>query len=111
MSEKDEPITLEKQHIENCFTPELVDNICKSNKLCTLDDMFAMGLQGNLIELNKISAVTVPLSRPGSSLGFVLIYRSSANKLTADELNNISAVTCGLSGAIAACQALCHSAD
>ena len=111
MSEKDKPITLEKQHIENYFTPELVDNICKSNKLCTLDDMFAMGLQGNLIELNKISAVTVPLSRPGLSLGFVLIYRSSANKLTADELNNISAVSRGLSRAIAACRALCHLAD
>ncbi|MHC4281909.1 MAG: hypothetical protein ACYSWZ_02905 [Planctomycetota bacterium] len=55
VSESDQPlvpavtqaqaITLEKQHLENCFTPELVDNICKSNKLCTLDDMFAMGLQ------------------------------------------------------------------
>jgi hypothetical protein len=111
MSEKDKPITLEKQHLENCFTPELVDNICKSNKLCALDDMFAMGLQGNLIELNKISAVTVPLSRLGSSLGFILIYRSSANRLTADELNNISAVSCGLSRAIASRQAIYHSAD
>jgi len=123
------PITLEKQHlpapvvaqaqVENCFTPELVDNICKSNKLCTLDDMFAMGLQGNLIRLSKISAITVPLRRfartptsacadkrggnasaGGSSLGFILIYRSSTAKLTPEELNNISAVTCGLSRAI-----------
>ena len=112
-------ITLEKRHLENCFTPELVDNICKSNKLCTLDDMFAMGLQGNLIRLSKISASTVPLRRfartplsavadskggnasaGGSSLGFILIYRSSQNKLTPGELNNISAVTCGLSRAI-----------
>jgi len=109
--ESDQPITLGKQHLENCFTPELVDNICKSNKLCALDDMFAMGLQGNLIELNKISAVTIPLSRLGSSLGFILIYRSSANKLTADELNNISAVSYGLSRAIASRQALCRLAD
>ena len=111
MFESDQPITLGKQHLENCFTPELVDNICKSNKLCALDDMFAMGLQGNLIELNKISAVTVPLSRLGSSLGFILIYRSSANRLTADELNNISAVSCGLSRAITSRQAIYHSAD
>ncbi|MBA7706245.1 hypothetical protein ES703_115096 [subsurface metagenome] len=111
MFESDQPITLGKQHLENCFTPELVDNICKSNKLCALDDMFAMGLQGNLIELNKISAVTIPLSRLGSSLGFILIYRSSANRLTADELNNISAVSCGLSRAIASRQAIYHSAD
>lgn len=34
--ESDQPITLEQQRLENCFTPELVDNICKSNKICTL---------------------------------------------------------------------------
>ncbi|MEE9370592.1 MAG: hypothetical protein V3W45_03875, partial [Sedimentisphaerales bacterium] len=88
MFESDQPITLEKQHVESCFTPELVDNICKSNKLCTLDDMFAMGLQGNLIRISKISAITVPLRRFGSSLGFILIYRLSKNKLTPEELNN-----------------------
>ena len=111
MFENDRPILLEKQHLENCFTPELVNNICKSNKICTLDDMFAMGLQGNLTCLNKISAVTIPLSQLGPSLGFILIYRSAQNKLTADELNNIAAIALGLSRAIASCQVLCHSAD
>jgi transcriptional regulator with GAF, ATPase, and Fis domain len=111
MFESEEPITLEKQQLENSFTPELMDNICKSNKVCTLDDMFAMGLQGNLIGLNKISGVTIPLGQPGSSFGFVLIYRSSENKLTTEEINNISAVTCGLSRAIQSCQATLHSAD
>jgi hypothetical protein len=110
MFESDQPITLEKQHVESCFTPELVDNICKSNKLCTLDDMFAMGLQGNLIRISKISAITVPLRRFGSSLGFILIYRLSKNKLTPEELNNISAVTGGLSRAIQSCQTNLHSA-
>ncbi len=109
--ENNQPITLGKQRLENCFSPELVDNICKSNKICTLDDMFAMGLQGNLSSLNKISAVTVPLGRLGSSLGFILICRSSQNKLTADELNNICAITCGLSQAIASCRVLSHSTD
>lgn len=109
--ESDHPITLEKQRPENCFTSEWVDNICKTNKICTLDDMFAMGLQGNLIGLNKISAVTIPLGQFGPSLGFILIYCSSQNKLTPDELNNISAVTRGLSRAIQARQVLLHSAD
>ena len=103
-------ITFEKRHLENCFTPELVDNICKSNKLCTLDDMFAMGLQGNLVKLSKISAITVPLYRFGSSLGFILIYRLFQNKLIPEELKNISAVTCGLSRAIQSCQTSLHSA-
>jgi hypothetical protein len=103
-------ITLEKQHLENCFTQELVENICKSNKLCTIDDMFAMGLQGNVMRLSKISAITVPLYRLGSSLGFILIYRLSQNKLTPEELKNISAVTCGLSRAIQSYQTNLHSA-
>jgi len=111
MFESDQPIAMGKQHLENCFSAELVDNICKSNKICTLDDMFAMGLQGNLTSLNKISAVAVPLGQIGSSLGFILIYRSLQNKLTADELSNVSAITCGLSRAIASCQVLSHSTD
>ena len=111
MFESNQPITLEKQRLENCFTPELVNNICKSNKVCTIDDMFAMGMEGNLNILNKISAVTIPLSLPGLSLGFILIYRSSQDKLTTDELSKIAAVTSGLSRAIQSCQALSPAAD
>jgi len=111
MFESDQPIALGKQHLENCFSAELVDNICKSNKICTLDDMFAMGLQGNLTSLNKISVVTVPLGQVSSSLGFILIYRSSQNKLTSDELSNVCAITCGLSQAIASCRVLSHPTD
>jgi transcriptional regulator with GAF, ATPase, and Fis domain len=111
MFESKQPISFEKQHLENCFTPELMDNIWKSNKVCTLDDMFAMGLQGNLTGLNKISAMTIPLSRFGSSLGFMLVCRSSENKWTIDETNNISAVTDGLCRAIASCQAPLNTTD
>ena len=111
MFESEQPITLEKPHLENYFTGELMDNICKSNRVCTLEDMFGMGLEGNLTGLNKISAVTIPLGPVGSSLGFILIYRSSENKLTADELNNIAAITCGLSQAIQSCQTILHPAD
>jgi len=107
----EQPIILDKQQLENCFVPELMDNICKSNKICTLDDMFAMGLEGNLIGLNKVSAVTIPLGLLGSSLGFMLIYCSSENKLTADEISDISAITCGLSRAIQSCQVLLHTSD
>lgn len=111
ISESDDAKSHEQQHLENCFTAELVDNICKSNKLCTLNSLFAMGLEGNLGQLNKISAVTIPLSHFGSSLGFILIYRPVQNKLTESELNNVCAVTPGLSQAIASYGALCHLAD
>lgn len=111
MFESQYPIGFGKQHFENCFTPELMDNICRSNKICTLEDMFAMGLQINPNGLNRISAVTVPLSQFGSSLGFMLICRSSDKKLTTQELNNISAATNGLCRAIASCQAILHSTE
>ena len=111
MFESTQPILLEKQGLENCFTPEVVEAICKSNKICTLDDMFAMGLEGNLSRLSEISAATIPLSQLGPSLGFILIYRPSQNKLTADELNNIAAISVGLSRAITSCRVFCHSAD
>jgi hypothetical protein len=101
----------EQQNPENFFTAELVNNIFKTNKLCTLDSLFSMGLEGNLSQLNKISAVTIPLSRSGSSLGFILIYRPAQNKLTETEVNSVFAVTAGLSQAIASCQSLCHSVN
>lgn len=111
MFEGGRPIAIEKQYIESCFTQELMDSISKSNKVCTLNDMFAMGLQGNLNELNKISAVTIPLGLLGSSLGFILVYRSSEDKLTADEIGRIFAVISGLSRAITSCRILSSAAD
>jgi len=111
MFESDRPIDIEKQYIENCFSQELMDSIFKSNKVCTVDDMFAMGLNGNLNELNKISAVTIPLGLLGSSLGFILVYRPSENKLAADEISRISAAISGFSRAITSCQTLSRTAD
>jgi len=100
-----------KQHFEDCFSPELIENICASNKVCTIENMFAMGLQGNLVELSKISAVSIPLDVCCSLSGFILVYRPSEKKLTANEVSDISAVTYGLSRAIVSCQALLHSLD
>jgi len=116
--ESDQPITLEERGLENCFSPELVDNICKSNRVCTLNDMFAMGLhpdQSGLSVLKNISVVTIPLGRFGSSQGFILIYRRSGisdpDLVGTDEINNISAVIPGLSRALRACQTIPQSAD
>lgn len=109
-----QPISLEGTYssdcargkLENCFSPELMGSICKSNKVCTLDDMFGMDLQGHLTGMNKVSAVTIPLGLFGSLLGFVLIYRSSENPLTADKVDRLRAITSGLSRAIVSCQTL-----
>jgi GAF domain-containing protein len=102
---------LERQHLEACFNHELMDNICKSNKVCTLDEMFALGLQGNPIGLARLSVVSIPLALPGLSLGFMLLARPSENRLTADEIERIASASHGLSRAIAASQALLHAAE
>ena len=111
MFESGRPIAVEKQYIENCFNQELMESISRSNKVCTVNDMFAMGLDGNLNELNKISAVTIPLGLLGSSLGFILVYRSSESKLSTNEISRISTVISGLSRAITSCQTLSSAAD
>ncbi|MCK4752244.1 MAG: hypothetical protein KAS75_02275 [Planctomycetes bacterium] len=107
--ESEQPITLDKEHLENYFTDELVENICKSNKICTLKDMFAMGLQGKLTKLNKVSVVTIPLSQAGQSPGFILVCRPAKKRLTDDKLHHIAMVTRGLSRAIVSCQQLLHT--
>jgi len=103
--------TPDKTHIEDCFSSELTANICMSNKICNIDDMFAMGLQGNLTSINSISAVTIPLGSAGSVQGFMLVYRSRDRKLTSGEIGKISAIKCGLLQAICACKALMHSSE
>ena len=107
--ESDQPIDLEDRRIENFFTAELVSNIAKSNRICTIEDMLGMGLAGSPIYLEKISTAAIPLSTPASSMGFVLIYRSSRNQLTADELKAVAQIMPGLGRSIASCRALVSS--
>ena len=107
--ESEQPIDLEDRRIENFFTAELVGNIAKSNRICTIEDMLGMGLAGSPACLEKISTAAIPLSTPASSMGFVLIYRSSRNQLTADELKAVAQIMPGLGRSIASCRALIGS--
>ena len=100
---------MEKQKLENCFSAELVENICKSNEVCTLERMLEMGLEVNPGYLKKISAAAIPLGQNGCSFGFVLIYLSGENKLAAEHLKNIAMITPGLSRAIQVCQPQLHN--
>lgn len=107
--ENDQPIDLEDRRIENFFTTELVGNIAKSNRICAIEDMLAMGLAVPPACLEKISTAAIPLSTPASSMGFVLIYRSLRNPLTADELKAIAQIAPGLGRSIASCRTLIGS--
>ena len=73
--------------------------MCKSNKLCTMDDLFGLGLDGN----PGFSAATVPLNDLGRSLGFLLLSRSTEQPLSSDDLERVALIACGLSQAIRGC--------
>jgi hypothetical protein len=116
--ESDQPIDFpapggvdgEDRRIENFFTTELVDNIAKSNRICTIEDMLAMGFAGSPCCIEKIAAAGLPLNHRGCSLGFVLLYRASQHPFTCDELKSIDQISTGLSSSIAACRALVNTA-
>jgi hypothetical protein len=107
--ESDQPVGQENSRLENCFTTEIVNGISRSNKVCAMDDMFALGLEGSPSYLEKFSAFAIPLADGGLALGFMLVYRSSQNQLTNDELKCICGVTPGLSRAIASCKTVTHA--
>jgi len=102
--EADEPALMGEQKLENCFSAELVENICKSNEVCSLEKMLEMGLAVSPKYLKQISAAAVPLGQNGYSFGFVLIYVAGENKLASQSLKNIAMIMPGLSRAIQACQ-------
>jgi hypothetical protein len=106
-----ESYPVEDQPLEDVFTPELVDNICKSNRLCTLDELCCMGLEGDLAELSQISAAALPLNHLGRSLGFLLLHRPASHPLKPEELHKVGLVTCGLSHAIGGCSTPLHCGE
>lgn len=102
--DEDSPIDIDRGRLESYFNPEVADSICRSNKVCSLEDMFEMGLIGNLSELGRICAAAVPLGRWGEAVGFILLYRRSENGFSRDELAKVVGITPGLCRAIKACQ-------
>jgi hypothetical protein len=97
--------------LEECITPEIAEGICKWNRLCTMDDLFGIGLEGNRRELNELSAVCLPLSEMGRSLGFVLLCRPATRPLQSDELDRLALILCGLSQAVRGCVASLHARE
>lgn len=82
------------------FSPQLVTDISLSPRVCSLDEMLRMGMQGTPLVLKTISAAAIPLSRCGQAAGFVFLYRSAATPLTSRELASASSISAGLCRAI-----------
>ncbi len=94
------------QTFESYFTSEVINDICRYNRPCNLDEMMTMGLQVLPSMLNNLSAFAIPLFSCGNSIGFILIYRTSAEQILPQQADVINTISNGLARAIASCQAV-----
>ncbi len=91
---------IEKTHLQDWFAQPLIDQISQMNRICSLEQLLRMGLQGPPAMMKTLSAAAVPLGRFGHGLGFLFIYRHAEHPLMSEELSRIAAVSAGLREAI-----------
>ncbi len=94
------PREIETHHLQDWFPQPVVVQISQMNRMCSLEQLLRMGLQGPPAILKTISAAALPLGRFGQGLGFLFLYRCADFPLTAEELSRVAAVTAGLRQAI-----------
>lgn len=110
MVDDDNPIDVDTNQIESYFTPDIVREISRRGRISRLDDLYEMGLDGNISVLNQLSVAGIPIGGYSSPAGFVLVYRNADNALTGEELRKVTAITDGLYNAIRSCRATVKSA-
>ena len=91
---------VEKKQFRHWFTRELVNSVSQMNRICSMEQLLRMGLQGSPAILKTISLAAIPLGRFGRAIGFVLVYRPAHLPLQSEELSRLAAVSAGLRGAI-----------
>jgi len=91
---------VEKREFQHWFTRELVSSVSQMNRVCSLEKLLKMGLQGPPAILKTISIAAIPLGRLGQGIGFVLVYRPAHLPLQAEELSRVAAISVGLRAAI-----------
>jgi hypothetical protein len=96
--------SVEKREFRHWFTRELVNSVSQMNRICSLEQLLRMGLQGPPAILKTISIAAMPLGRFGRGVGFVLVYRPAHLPLQAEELSRLAAISVGLRKAIGSSQ-------
>ncbi len=90
--------------LNNSLTAGLAREVCRSNKICAAQELFAMGLVASPAMMKKISIAAVGFSNSVSAKGMVVLYRDSALPLKPEELNRVASVMRGFAKAVRHCQ-------
>lgn len=93
-----EPV--EKKQFRHWFTRNMVNTISQMNRICTLDELLRMGLQGPPGMIKTVSLAAIPLGRLGQGVGCILLYRRAEMPLQTEELSRVAAISGGLREAI-----------
>ena len=88
---------VEKQQFRLWFTREIVKTVSQMNRVCLLDQLLRMGLQGPPAILKTISLAAIPLGR---DIGLLLVYRPAECPFQVGDLSRLAAVSGGLREAI-----------
>ena len=96
------PQATQPNRLEALLEESVCRAICSANRINSLENLLALGLQVNAGVTGKYGLATIPLSCGCHSLGFIFLHKEGPDSLQAENLQQVYAVCSGLSEAIAA---------
>jgi len=97
-----EPQTTQPSRLEALLEESVCRDICSANRINSLENLLALGLQVNAGVTGKYCLATIPLSCGCRPLGFIFLHQEGPDSLQAENLQHVYAVCPGFSEAIAA---------
>ncbi|OHB59113.1 MAG: hypothetical protein A2Y12_12850 [Planctomycetes bacterium GWF2_42_9] len=82
------------------LSPRLVQLVCQTGQVCSVDQLCEMGFFASPAILKKISLAAIGLNKAGPALGMLVVYRAIENPLTKIELARIASVMPGIATAL-----------
>ena len=96
----------ERDRLDEYFTAEILENICVSNKVWRVEDLFGAGFEGNLNKLNNSTIAAIPIGKMGSAVGVMILFGKEGSQFVQADIEKLSAAMPGLSKAVETCHRL-----
>ncbi len=95
------PQETQSSRLEDLLDESVCRAICSANRINSLENLLALGLQVNAGVTGKYCLATIPLSSGCRPLGFIFLHKEGPDSLQAENLQQVSAVCPGFAEAIA----------